>query len=240
MGESGPGACCSLLKIGPPRALAALPTRRRTRAALPWKRRGLRCGARGGFSGSRAPAHARAPLSPSRWAPARGLRLCARQDVEAQLGKPVTAPGLQRQRVSHTRGLALGRKASLREPPRRVPALVRELERPCRALGPTSVGCGEPRRPTLHAPRAPAPAVPRTVQTPGGSRASGTRSAELPGSRHPRRGAAGQGPGLFQRLYCGILRSGPEWGPIGGGSTLGDGGIIEGLRLQSCKMPREC
>ncbi|KAJ8785200.1 hypothetical protein J1605_007756 [Eschrichtius robustus] len=43
-----------------------------------------------------------------------------------------------------------------------------------------------------HAPQAPAPALPRAVQTPGGSRAPGQRSAELPREPPLRSGAAGR------------------------------------------------
>lgn len=229
------GAPLSLPRSGKPAPTA------RARAALPWKRRGRRGGVWGGLSGSRDPAHARAFRSPCLWAPAPGLRPCARQDVEAQLGKPVTAPGPQLPRAATREGSegsgwgvepsSVGLRAELRRgaggwtvaaalwglPPW---AATSPGGRPSRSLG----------------------ASPRTA-------AGGADAGWQPGAWAAWRGAAPGAatpqwrrrpePGLFVRLHCGMWRPGPEWGPRGGGSALADGGIFEGLRRRSCRIPRE-
>ena len=221
-----------------PRSGTPAPTAR-ARAALPWKRRGRRGGARGGLSGSRAPAHARALRSPWRWAPERGLRPCATQDVEAQLGKPVTAPGPQLPRAATREGSGGGVEPSsvgLRAELRRwvggwtVAAALWGLS-PWAAASPG----GRPSRSPGAGPRTAAGRADAGWQP--GARAAQRGAA--PGAATPQRRRRPE-PDFFVRLHCGMWRPGPEWGPRGGGSALGDGGIFEGLRRRSCKIPREC
>lgn len=169
----GAGAPLSL-----PRSETSAPTARE-RAALPWKRRGRRGGAWGGLSGSRDPAHARAFRKPCLWAAAPGLRPCARQDVEAELGKPVTAPGSQLPRAATREGSGGGVEPSS-------VGLRAELRRGAGGWTVAAALWGlPPRWPALTVPRRrPPPCRGRCRRRVAAGR-PGSMARSCPGSRHP-------------------------------------------------------
>lgn len=158
------------------------------------------------------------------------------KDVEAQLGKPVTAPGPQLPRVSHTRDLGGGKRSlSPWGLQRGITTPGPLLGPPCCALGPTSPGCSEPRRlrgawewagRLLHQSlRVPSSHCRGGADAPRSSRMPCLSS---PSSRHS--AETGQrGPGLFVCLHCWDIKARPHWVSRGGESVSGEAAKCPGM-----------
>lgn len=153
--------------------------------------------------------------------PSSGFRLCTRQDVEAQLGKPVTAPSCPTREVSmgEAEPLSVGPPASNFDSgpatgpyPLRSGACLFVLQ-----LAPEATGRPEPGR--LSSPSRYPCSGPRTVPGGADAREAGSLASRRssPRSRHPA-AARWQEPGPL-RLYCRMLRPGPESGARGGESS---------------------